>query len=105
MVQFDGGVASLVPPGLEKAIHNRDGWWWSSAMLALEWLAQQGEPFDAYDLTELGVMDPDHPNRWGALFRAAHTAGAIIPVGFRESRRPSRAGGVCRVWRGVEPAP
>lgn len=88
-------------PDLLEALDNGDTWWRDCAERALTYWASSGQPFDAYDLTQLGVPDPDHPNRWGALFRAAYTRGDIEPVGYRQSRRPGRAGGVCRVWRGV----
>lgn len=87
--------------GLQQAIDGRDPWWWDGAMRAVKHLAATGEPFDAWDVTELGVPDPDHPARWGALFTTARRAGLIVAVGYRESRRPSRAHGVCRVWRGA----
>ena len=87
--------------GLDLAIANTDEWWHSVAMRAMRWLAEAPGEFDAYDLTLLGVPAPDHPNRWGALFRAAHTAGVIEPAGYTQSRRPGRAGGCCRVWRGA----
>ncbi|WP_324650989.1 hypothetical protein [Georgenia sp. H159] len=83
---------------------NADDWWRDSAERALRWWAQSGQPFDAFDITELGVPDPDHPARWGALFRAAYTSGLIQPIGYHQSRRPTRSGGVCRVWQGI-PAP
>lgn len=47
------------------------------------------------------LADPDVPNRWGAMFNAAYKEGLIEPVGFAYSRRPTRSGGICRVWRGV----
>lgn len=87
---------------LEEVHENADDWWRSSAEQALSWLARDGQPFSAFDITELGVPDPDDSHRWGALFRAAYTRGQIEPVGYEQSRRPSRAGGVCRVWRGVQ---
>lgn len=86
---------------LAETYDNSDDWWRSCVEAGLRHLAATGSPFDAFDLTELGVPDPDHPNRWGAAFRAAATGGLIEPIGYRESRRPSRSGGVCRVWRGV----
>lgn len=86
---------------LETVHDNGDGWWRDVAERALSWWAEAGVEFDCYDLTELGVPDPDHPNRWGALFTTAQQAGLIVPVGYRPSRRPSRHGGVCRVWKGV----
>lgn len=87
---------------LKQVIDHVDDWWRDSAERALRWWAETGQPFDAYDLTLLGVPDPDHPARWGALFRAAYAAGLITPVGYRQSRRPTRSGGVCRVWQGVQ---
>lgn len=89
---------------MSAAVAESDPWWHDCALRALSWLAEGGRPFDAFDLTELGVPDPDHPNRWGALFNAARQSGLIECVGFRESRRPSRAGGVCRVWQGKQAA-
>lgn len=47
------------------------------------------------------MPDPDHPARWGALFQSAVRSGLIVPVGYRLSRRPSRHGGVVRVWKGA----
>lgn len=92
-----------LPPGtfagVRLAEDNADAWWWSTAMSGVQALAASGREFDAYDLTELGVPEPDSPNRYGALFRAAHRAGVIVPVGYRQSRRPGRSGGSCRVWR------
>ncbi len=88
------------PDGLQQAASNTDSWWSSLAMSALRSLAASGRLFECYDLTELGVPDPDHANRWGPLFRAAHTAGLIEHHGYTSSRRPGRAGGLCRVWVG-----
>ncbi|SDP46236.1 hypothetical protein SAMN05660199_03952 [Klenkia soli] len=90
--------------GVAQAEANRDDWWWSPAMAAVRHLAASGLPFTAWDLTDkLGVPDPDHPARWGGLFYAARTAGIIERAGITESSRPSRSGGLCRVWRGVRP--
>ena len=91
--------------GLRRARDGADDWWWSPAWRAVGWLADTQTNFTAWDVTQLGVPDPDHPARWGALFRAAATAGVIEPVGYAPSQRPARAGGVCRVWRGRAPTP
>lgn len=91
-------------PDLNEVHDSSDDWWRSCAELALTWWAQSGKPFDAFDITQLGVPDPDHPARWGALFRHAHTAGLIVPVGYHQSQRPSRSGGVCSLWQGVPDA-
>ena len=87
---------------LDQVHEHADDWWRSTAERALSWLARDGMPFTAWDVSELGVPPPDDPHRWGALFRAAYTRGLIEPVGYQQSRRPSRAGGICRVWRGVQ---
>lgn len=86
--------------GVQLAFAAADDWWMSSAMRALRWWADSGQPFEAFSLTELGVPDPDHPNRWGALFRAASTAGLIEHHGYTQSRRPGRSGGLTRTWVG-----
>lgn len=90
---------------LEEINDAADDWWRSTAERALLWWAESGVEFDAFDLTQLGVPDPDHPNRWGALFGAAKATGLIEPVGYRQSRRPGRHGGVCRVWKGITQHP
>jgi hypothetical protein len=90
--------------GLNRAIENRDPFWWSSAMRALKWLAADGQPFECYDISKLGVPDPnpgDTANRWGALFSAAAKANIIEAIGYTQSKRPSRSSGLCRVWRGT----
>lgn len=87
--------------GLEEAWEGADWWWRDCAERALLVLAESGQEFTAYDLSEMGVPDPDHPNRWGALFNYARRMEIIRPVRFEQSRRRSRHGGVCRVWRGV----
>ncbi len=86
---------------MQLAFDQADDWWLSVAMRGLRWLADTGQPFETFDLTELGVPDPDHPNRWGALFRAAHTAGLIEHHGYAIARRPGRAGGLTRTWTGT----
>lgn len=86
---------------LEPVLDGADDWWRDAAERALSWWAAIGVEFDSYDLTELGVPDPDHPNRWGALFKAAADQGRIAAVGYRPSRRPTRHGGVVRVWKGT----
>ena len=90
--------------GVRRATDGADPWWWLVAMRGMKWLADTRTPFDAFDLTLLGVPDPDHGARWGALFNAAASAGMIKRVGYTKSRRPTRAGGVCMVWVGCDAA-
>lgn len=87
--------------GLAQAVDNADPWTFDPAMAALKTFARMNpdRTFEAYDLEDEFGIHFDHPARWGALFQAAHQAGHIEPVGFTQSRRPSRAGGVTRVWR------
>lgn len=75
--------------------------WNLDALHLLSRIAQSGADFDAYTLTEKGLRPPPHTNMWGGLFQAAYKAQIITPIGFNQSRRPGRAGGVCRVWRGL----
>lgn len=95
--------ASPSESGPEKAIRHRDDVWWGQAMSGIGLLALAGEPFDAFDLQSVGVGEPDHPNRYGALFRSAASAGVIEKLGHHQSKRPGRSGGVCAVWRGKQP--
>lgn len=89
--------------GLEQAVAHADHWAFDPAMAALKTFARMNPDlqFEAYDLEEQFGIHFDHPARWGALFQTAHKAGYIEPVGFTQSRRPARAGGVTRVWMAV----
>lgn len=78
-----------------------DDAWNADALDLLVKVAESGADFDANTLTERGLRQPPHPNHWGSLFRSAYAAHIITPIGFRQSTRPSRAGGVCRIWRGL----
>lgn len=75
--------------------------WYATAHAALNRLARSGDSFTAFDLTEAGVGQPEHPSQWGALFREAHRDGVITPVGFLESQRPSRHKAIVRLWVGA----
>ena len=90
--------------GAERAAHNTDPWWRNVALSALAFLAEQGRPFTADDLHDLGVPRPDVPQRIGGVFAAAHREGWIRPVGFHVSNRPSRAQGLMRQWIGCAPS-
>jgi hypothetical protein len=78
--------------------------WLDCATRGARELARRGQDFTADDLTELGVPDPDNPSRWGSLFSALKREGLITTVGYRASAKPSRNGGVTRVWRGTAKA-
>lgn len=102
--QLTMDFSTPLPPvafaGVQQAEENADAWWWSTAMSAIKHLASTGIEFDAFDVTELGVPEPDSAARYGALFNAAAKSGVIEAVGYRRSRRPGRSGGSCRVWKG-----
>ena len=88
--------------GLDQAEDNRDPWWWSCAWAAIATEASTGRTFTSHDLQQTyALIEPDHPARWGALFRAAASAGLIEKVTAVTSQRPTRAGGLCWAWRGV----
>ncbi len=87
--------------GRDAAEASADRWWWSTAMAGVEALAKSGREFEAFDVAQLGVPDPDSPARWGALMAAAAKAGLIRPVGAKPSRRPTVCGSLTRTWRGA----
>lgn len=101
-------IVRTPPTGVERAINARDRWSFNPAMLAIKVLAvetfESGGVFEAYDATQRFGIELDHPNRWGGLLSSAAAQGLIVRAGFTESRRPTRAGGLCRVWRGTEKA-
>lgn len=76
--------------------------WSADGLTLIARLAETGAVFDAYSLErDHGLRPPPHPNQWGRLLRQAYDAHIITPIGFKQSERPGRAGGVCRVWRGL----
>lgn len=79
--------------------NNSPAWWWSPAMAAVEYLADTGHRFTADHLRDLGVMDPDLDQRWGAPFATAARANVIEMAGTCIGRR----GRPIRVWIGVKP--
>lgn len=81
---------------------NADGWWRSCALAGIRHLAALGEPFTAHDVATLGVPDPDHPNRWGALFSTAAHAQIIRPVGVVRSDRRTTHRALVRLWVGAQ---
>lgn len=99
-LEFDLQQTGEPETGVAQAALNAERPWWNTAMNWLRAYAVSGIEFDAYDLTKAGVPEPDHPNRWGALFHTAKTQGLIEHAGYHQSERPGRAGGVCAVWRG-----
>lgn len=85
----------------ELILGHSDGWWRDCAERAISWYAASGMSFSADDLVDLGVPEPDVPQRWGSLLSVFHRRGVIEQVGFKISPRQTRQGGVVRVWRGV----
>ncbi|MGC5584139.1 hypothetical protein [Ornithinimicrobium sp. W1665] len=86
----------------DQVLDNADTWWRDCAERALLWWARSGAEFEAYDLVGIGVPEPDKPHRWGPLFLNASARGLIEPVRYQPSARPTRHGGVCRIWRGTQ---
>lgn len=86
---------------LHDALDNADNWWRDPAERALAWWAETGQPFTVDDLRDLGVPEPDHPARWGALFAGGRKQGLVHPIGYSQSRRPARHGSVIRIWKGT----
>lgn len=81
-----------------------DSDWSVLGLIQIRHLADRGEPFSSFDLTEAGLPNPENPAKWGALFREAHKDGVIVPVGYLQSRRPSRHRSIVRLWVGSKAA-
>ncbi|MCF8786877.1 hypothetical protein [Rhodococcus ruber] len=90
--------------GLRRAIDGIDPWDNSRIRAAIVVLAAERTAFECFDLEDRFGITVDHPNRWGALLNAAAQAGLIECVGYVRSRRPSRACGLTRLWRGTPKA-
>lgn len=86
---------------LAQTLANADGWWLDCSGRGVTWWAEAGVPFTAEDVRDLGVPEPDHCARWGALFAAFRARGIIECIGYKVATRPSRHGGILRVWVGV----
>lgn len=68
--------------------------------LAARFEVDAGREFTA-DSLQRDYRLPDLGNGTGGVLMALHRAGVIERVGYRPSQKPSRAGGVVSVWRGV----
>lgn len=86
---------------LDRVDANTDDWWRDCCDRGIAEMASKGVVFSAFDLIDLGVPEPDHPNRWGARLRIAAQRGVIIHAGYGSSRRPSRRQSVVSYWRGA----
>lgn len=86
---------------LRDTLANADAPWLDCSGRGMAWWAEAGVPFTVEDVRDLGVPEADHPSRWGALFNAFRARGVIECVGYKAATRPSRHGGILRVWRGV----
>lgn len=95
---------SLREEGMARANDALDAWTRGCWQTAIGYWASTGWPFTADEVRELGVPDPQNPNAVGAQFMAAARAGLIRPVGFVQSRRPSRHAAWLRQWVGGEAA-
>ncbi|TQS44359.1 hypothetical protein FL583_15615 [Cryptosporangium phraense] len=82
-----------------------DEWWRDCCDRGIVALAAQtyrtGATFQAFDLIDIGVPEPDSPNRWGPRLLAAARAGIVEPVGYGPSKRPTVAKSAARIWRGT----
>lgn len=82
--------------------HRTDPWWRDGADRAVQILARTRRPFTVDDIRDLGVSEPDHPNRWGGLFGAHSKRGLIARTGRTlPSRHPLRNGSRVPEWVGA----
>lgn len=87
--------------GIARGDAGTDSWWRDCCDRGIAEMVSRGVVFQAADLHDLGVPDPDHPNRWGPRLLAAARAGVIVPVDYGPSRRPSTACSAVRLWSGA----
>jgi hypothetical protein len=77
-----------------------DGWK-ARCDAAIEQLAATGQPFQAADLIEQGLVpEPALPAQWGPRFQAAARRGVIEPCGVARSKRATVRASLCLTWRG-----
>jgi hypothetical protein len=75
--------------------------WAGEALQAIEAEARTGDPFDCYALQQhQGLEPPPSPSMWGSVFKTAAHRGIIQQAGFHITSRPTRRGGITRVWVG-----
>ncbi len=97
--EYGAAMIEAVRDAGERRALEASGDWAAAAWRAIVRLAHHGAEFTADDVTaEVGPAPSN--GAAGALFRAARSAGLIVRVGYRTSRRVSRHGGVQAVWRG-----
>jgi hypothetical protein len=86
-------VLGRIPPGDP---------WRLDAVKAIAGLAQTpGLVFEAYDVIRLGVPEPAHHSRWGAVFRLCFDQGLIELAGAGPSSRPTTKRSLVRFWQGT----
>lgn len=88
--------------GQRTALFATDIRWRQAAERAIEDLARSGLEWSIEDVTDrVGRALGSPRNALGGLISTAARRGLIVKVGYRQSREPSRAGGVVAVWRGA----
>ncbi|GAB3603284.1 hypothetical protein GCM10027586_06220 [Kineococcus gypseus] len=92
---------NLTASGRSRAAANADPFWWQPATMALQTLAAAEHTFNTDSLRELGICEPDVPQRWAALFSVAQARGTIECVGASVMVRPDGTTTACRMWRGT----
>jgi hypothetical protein len=81
--------------------------WRARAWLAMDELAQDGEPFTSEDLVDLvglpsRVEGANTNNAVGAIFAAAARRRLIERVGIRNAQRPALHAAALTVWKGTQ---
>lgn len=75
--------------------------WADEAIRAIEAEARTGRTFDGWQLQQRqGLEDPPSSQQWGSVFHVAARRGIIQEAGFHITNRPTRRGGITRVWIG-----
>ncbi len=101
----NAGLHGLTPDQVfDRVLEHTGDQWKAQALQAIATLAATGRRFQAHDLVRRGVPEPDHPNRWGAVFNLARRRGLITWAGYAPSNRPATKRSILRIWRGTNQA-
>ena len=95
-----GSLSNVLGAGFE---FSPEGWR-TDAELVLLHLAEGGDVFTVDNLRELGVPDPDKPQRWGALIAVMQRRGIIEFAGLHLHRITAGDVQAIRQWKGTRRA-
>jgi hypothetical protein len=94
--------ARLKSDGMNEADQAADDDWKERCDDAINTMARRGQPFQASDLVELGLIeDPPNHHQWGPRFSYAARRGVIREVAATKSRRTASRSSRLVTWIGA----